>query len=764
MQPKTRAERHATRRNARKIATYVVLAAILAYALIYSVVNAGGPSFYGDDTTYLGLANSVLTHTFAESSYIFSIRLLQIYPIAFFYAVFGVSKLSSSAWDISAFVLTIAVIFFIGKELYGDLAGLISSFLYSVFPLVVRLSATVSDDVTMTFVASFAVLAIIMGEKYDSRKWYFLGGALALASPLVTPEGAIIIVFLALFLAVEFARKKIKIKSGLFAICGFFVAVSLLLLINSVLTSPPNPLVTLTVSSHFYGAVGKANTIPSTNTNLNFYIQTMFPYGIVQQVVSGLRNGNLASAFVFLNPLYFVPNSRVGFFMYAFVAALAYLLIKRERRAYVPIFWFFVCFLYLELGPMHVSISPFSYLLSYRLGRFLVLIAPPVALTIGMAVARSVEKGKRAKRYAGIAVSVIGLAVLVYSSVLINNFWHETLVSQTYDQIEIAKYISGLPSATKIYFSGFASLVPIYSHFDNLSRFFAYDNIKNCSGIPVGSYVILPYFNLFGLNYTYDPSAYCPGWQLVYAPQPEYLPKQFEMLSEQLSEPFEARLYFVAYNGVKPVPIHASNSSATNRSLARNAFNFFNLTGVGVYNSTLGRLTKFVLVNNVSNVTVTLNKTVAAPGNYVSLTVTFAGHFLWSGGTPASIEAASAYLAEPVINIHYFGVELANETSRLLVQNNGPWQKYVTQIGEPHQYLSVNESKYLPIVWVITPNATLVGKTLKICGGYFAAYENTSLDGGWGNLYDKLAYERAMVVNESVINVPSQTCAELNVS
>ncbi|MEM3781822.1 MAG: glycosyltransferase family 39 protein, partial [Candidatus Micrarchaeaceae archaeon] len=726
---------------------YAALAALLVFVLAYSLANVGGPSFYGDDTVYAGLANSVLTHTFREGPFIFSVRLMQIYPIAFFYAVFGEGLVSSALWDILAFTLTVAVIFFTGRELYNNSAGFVAALLYSFFPLVVRLSATVSDDLVMAFFTALAVMAMLIGEKRNSKKWYFVSGVAALASPLVTPEGAIIILFLALFLLVEILRKKIRVKSGLFALYGFLFASVLLMAANYALSG--NPLITITTTSHFYSAVGEQNTIPSTNTNLNFYIATIFPYRILDGFVSGLRSGNIANAFTFLKPAFFVPNSRVGFYMYALVVAVAYLLAKKERRAYVPMFWFLFCFAYLEFGPMHVSLSPFQYLLSYRLGRFLTIIAPPTALILGIAVARSTEKGSNVKRPIGFAVSAIAILFLIATSMQINNFWHGTLVSQRYDQLQIANYLNKLPSTTKIYFSGFASLVPIYMHFDNLSRFMAYDNIENCSNIPAGAYVIIPYVKIFNLNYTENPTEYCPSWKLVYAPQPEYLPKAFSLASEEMSINFEAKLYFVPTNHTETSNTTVSTSTTStstvttalqNETNQSHSFNFFNLTGVGVYNNTEKRLSYFITVNNVSSVEISINKTTATPGSTVLLNVTFVGSFLWGSYNSFASAATNAYLGEPIINIHYYGIELSNQSGMLLVQNNGPWYNYVTQIGEPHQILFLNASKYLRLKWLISPNSTLVGNTLKLCGGYFATYENTTLDGGWGQLYNKLAY------------------------
>jgi len=54
----------------------IVLSIIVIYAIVYSIMFLGGPSFYGDDTAYLGEAYFVLAGIFHESPYIFSVRLL----------------------------------------------------------------------------------------------------------------------------------------------------------------------------------------------------------------------------------------------------------------------------------------------------------------------------------------------------------------------------------------------------------------------------------------------------------------------------------------------------------------------------------------------------------------------------------------------------------------------------------------------------------------------------------------------------------------
>ncbi|MEM4114335.1 MAG: glycosyltransferase family 39 protein [Candidatus Micrarchaeaceae archaeon] len=746
------------RRRIVKILPYAVLAAIVIYALWYSVAFVGGPSFYGDDTTYLGLANNVLMGNFQESSYIFSIRLLQIFPIALFYKLFGVSMLSSSAWDILSFIGLITVAFFLGQEIYNKLAGILAALLMAVFPLVVILAPTISDDVPMAFITSLFMLSLLYAERRESRYWYLASGILMIASPLVTPEGAVIIVVGILYIIIELLRRKIKINmASLYFVLGVVLAGCVLLTVNYALTSPHNPFITISLSSHFYSAVGKPDTIPSTDTNPMFYISTMFPYRILSIFLSNIERMQL-NPIVIWKQINVVNYNQIGFMFYAAVVAAAYLLIKKEKSLYVPLFWFLVGFLFLEFGPMHVSLFPFEYLLAYRLQRFLTFIAMPTVLLVAIAMARSLERGSKIKWYIGAVVVAASLIFLIATSMHINIFWYNVLSVERYTQLAIANYLSTLPNTTKIYFASAFSNLPIYMKFENLSRFYAYDNIKNCHNIPNSSYVVIPQnISMFNLNYTPHPRSECPSWQLIMNP---VYPKPLPSYITTLGKPFNAKLYYVPGPG-RPVSTNTSTTSTTITTTAPETpaqYNYFNLTGSGYKNPATGKLEYFVVVNNMTSVNVTLNRTSAKPGEYVTVNVIFTGTFKWYANN-----ATKYYLHAPVINFHYYGVEFANQTGDLYDQSNGPWYYFVSQLGEPHQLLYGNPNTTLLVSWIVTPTENVTGKMIKICGGYFATYQNTTLMGGFGNLYDFLSHNQLHVVNNSAINIQSQKCAYLSV-
>jgi hypothetical protein len=206
------------------------------------------------------------------------------------------------------------------------------------------------------------------------------------------------------------------------------------------------------------------------------------------------------------------------------------------------------------------------------------------------------------------------------------------------------------------------------------------------------------------------------------------------------------------------VSTNATNATATSTKL-QTPYNYFNLTGVGIMNQTSHRLGNFTVVNNVTNVSITLNKTRVNVGELFKLNVTFSGQINFNGS-----DAFLYYVfSQPkLINNHYFGVEYANETNNLTVQSNGPWYYFISQVPPGKSYTYTPTNKTFRVVWNLTATPNVTGKTLKFCSGFFASYANSTAMGGWSSAFDTLAREQAKVVNNSVINVPGK-CVYLQV-
>ncbi len=804
-----------------KLSKYTIaLIVLVIISFAYNIIFLIGPSFYGDDASYLDLAYSVVTGTFRESGYIFSIRLMQFLPIALFYKLFGFSLLAGALWDIISFTSTLVIVYFIGKKLYNELAGLLSSLLLFGIPFVTMLAPTISDDITAMFLSSLSFLFYLYAREDKNKLFFFLSGFIIYLSILTTPEAAFMAITLFAIIIIDLIRKKISInKISLWFIYGIIFSFILFMPINyyfsyndcnnvtiSFSTLCRNPIFPITLDSKFYSSVGAADTIPSTDIDPRFYLDMMFPNNIIFNLLSNniraLLNTNIfinnfsgfyfyyLFFFIFLYSLFKIKNRKfkiaisfvtiviviiyqyfivpsinsqtcVGYTygadcsislvlltMIPFIMFAFFTFIIRNDNIIFALLWFIIGAILLNYGPMHISLYPkFLYLVTYRLQRFFALLGPSTAISLGIVFAYFIKKG----RLSAIA-SILLIIVLLISGFLSIEFCNNLTYYETYPQKVIANYLLNLPNTTNIYIASSFSNLHVYMDYKNPSRFYAYNNIQNCSNIPQGSYVVIPMVQQFNLDYTPNPLPYCPSWQLIL---------KGPLVNNSLYENaiyFDGSLYYIPYSKSK----NSSTSSIENNSenltyilynRPMQDFKSFNLTGVFVeYNNTL----HYLPINIIRNVSVYVNKTKVQPNELIWLNVTYHGFFTWNTGN----NATKYYLESPVINIHYYGVELGNQTGNLLVQNNGPWYYLINQSGEPHQIMPPNPFNTLVVHWNISATQQDIGKDIKICGGYFAAYMN---QGGF-SLFNTLAKEENNIISNNVINIVSKNCAIINVT
>jgi 4-amino-4-deoxy-L-arabinose transferase-like glycosyltransferase len=147
---------------------------------------------------------------FFENNNFFAIgRLLLYLPTAFFYRFFDVNDFTSVAFVFIASLLTIAVIFFLGKKLFDEKVGLVAAFLLSIYPLDVYYSTQYLPDGLLPLFFSLSALAFLYGEDEGSYKkrvlFYYLSGVFIGIAQYVR-ENAFIFVTV-LFVYVVFKRR-----------------------------------------------------------------------------------------------------------------------------------------------------------------------------------------------------------------------------------------------------------------------------------------------------------------------------------------------------------------------------------------------------------------------------------------------------------------------------------------------------------------------------------------------------------------------------
>lgn len=515
-----------------KYLVFILLLVILSNAAYYTFSHFEGPSMYGDDTVYVSMAASVLQGTFRTNSFIFSTRLVEAYTIAFFYYLMGVNNLSSSMWNIISYLGIILVTFLIVRFLYDDKAALVSAFVISIFPLVTKFAVNVGEDIPLAFVGSLAILLLLYAKRYDKRIYWFFSGALLFVTWLISVEGAVIIEFVFLYLLIEIVRKKIKInRKSLFFIIGFIV-ILLLTFLYSYLNSG-HTFNTIITNFCFYSSVGTTacghSTIPTTNNQLSFYINSMFQYHFVN---SFLTNKNPFSYF-YNNVFKFKGPTDFGLYFYFVMIFGISLVAIRDKKSYFFLFWFVIMFALLEFGPMHVGIktNPLGivYILTYRLNRFLLPLVVPISAIIGIGISKLIDfkKYKLPISLSMVSLAIIVLIMLFVSNYNISSFWYYW---QSYPRsliVPAAVYMRNivpLNSSTMIYFEGLNSGGGNIAYSGSaFSTYYGKPNAQNiqnigpdikCIHIKPRSYIV------------WSGKPKCNNWKNVYNIQDkEYIPK-----------------------------------------------------------------------------------------------------------------------------------------------------------------------------------------------------------------------------------------------
>ena len=271
---------------------YILLSLIIIYTIMYSFVFMVGPSHMGDDVAYSYLAYYSSKGTFVQSaSNILSIRILHIIPIGFFYSLFGASIVSSAAWDGISFLLSVILVFLIGKEIYNDHVGLLAAFLLAIFPLAAVYSTTMSDNIPMMFFVCLAVFAFIKAVKKNTKMWYLFAGMALVLPPLAIPEGFVLWIIIGLYIIIELLRKKLTInRTTLFFVYGFVIVIAVLLLFNYI--NSGHPLITFTANMLYYSQTWRPDLLPlPINTVLGFYPNLMFPCHLLSSLYNGITRG-----------------------------------------------------------------------------------------------------------------------------------------------------------------------------------------------------------------------------------------------------------------------------------------------------------------------------------------------------------------------------------------------------------------------------------------------------------------------------------------
>lgn len=490
---------------------HVYLLAILVFGIALSVVLFKGPSFYGDDTSYLQYVPSILNGTFAETINIFSIRLLMDLPLAASVGLFGYTDLGAGFWALLSYAATIILVYMIGRELYDGRAGLIAAFLFSIYPLSLHYNTSPDPMLPMVLFASASLLAFIYGRKRRSIGMFTLSGIFAYMGTLANPLAYLYLVFYAFFMAGSaiydsVRKRRLSFYFGYLAVFGgLLIALTVIGYVNMALAPSGNPFFELSLTNSYYSAAGGPDQIYYTNPSLTFYLSGYFPYDFTNNVLLRLLSLNLQGAAAGIGGVVsqmFSSNgvnlNDVGLFGYAVVLAGIYLVARRDRRAYFALLLASFLVLYMEFGSMSIT----HYFPIYKLMRFTATVAVPLMLVLGIACSSFLKSGSRGRghelRYMAVAAVI---SLLLVTSIYIDYYYYALNHNSMLYIKQMASAIegSGTQHANVLAPAQIPYFLSYYMGYGQGLAFNQYDNgaygglfLPTCDSIPNNTYLIIP--------------------------------------------------------------------------------------------------------------------------------------------------------------------------------------------------------------------------------------------------------------------------------
>lgn len=407
-----------------------------------------------DTPLYLHSANRVLNGEFYLGSFIGKTRIMMIYPIAFFFFLFGINELSAALYPLLTSLGSILVIFYIGRLLFNKKVGLLAAFFLSIFPLNIVFSTWPMPDVPVAFFSALSILLFLkaeLGAEKNTRKIFLLlSGVFVGIGYLTKVSGLIPLLFIVPYILYKIIKKReIDFNYGL-----LFLGFILILFVEG--------LFYLNFTGNFFQ---RYETVSSTyavgkNTNLEIYPIRMFNL-----------NNNLS--FNWSN-LYFVPYGLFYFFIFP---SFAYITIKRNKKALIPLFWFFLFFSYLEFGTMNIH----EYVPIHRLPRHLTLVTIPGILCLSHFLV-DIQKGASFDKLKKVSVFLI-ISFLFATSIFYTHNKVRYLDSRILDTKKIYQFSKKYPEKNIYAHEGTLSFLRFYYDFHNKENLKDLTSVKNRSKV-----------------------------------------------------------------------------------------------------------------------------------------------------------------------------------------------------------------------------------------------------------------------------------------
>lgn len=196
---------------------------------IFRLINITGVTYKDyDEGVYLYSAVLIMKGSVPYRDFYFNHLPLSEYLLALFFNVFGVGLLQARILTFFLSEMTIVVIYFLGKDLYGKSGGNIAALLFAIEGSAIATSRIFFLEPFMTFFSSLTVLFLLRGIRNDDKKLIFMSGIFLSFSIFSKITGVLLLVSIIVFSI--FQRKSRKEFFFAFLCSLFFMSLPFLLI------------------------------------------------------------------------------------------------------------------------------------------------------------------------------------------------------------------------------------------------------------------------------------------------------------------------------------------------------------------------------------------------------------------------------------------------------------------------------------------------------------------------------------------------------
>jgi len=328
----------------------VYLIGIVLFGLLLRLIFFSGvdPS---DDLFYAQYANDLSKGTYSAPDVHQGTRLGLLYPVSFFYTLFGVNDFSSTIFILLSSIGEVILIFYFGKEFFNEEIGLMAAFLLSFFPLEVVFATKLLPDVPAAFFVSLGVFFFLKGEKEKSstrRNISYIISGFSLGFAYLIKELSVLIAFF--FVIYILFYKKIRL-------CHILLGIG--------------PVILFIIEGYFFWV----------NTgNFFFQFQSFDSYYAYMINERGSFGRDAFPMLLFHYPYLMFTNFNFGLF-YSFIPiAFLYFIYFKKRDAYPFLIWGISVLAYLSFGSATLT----RYIPIPGASRYLTIVTVPTILILAL--------------------------------------------------------------------------------------------------------------------------------------------------------------------------------------------------------------------------------------------------------------------------------------------------------------------------------------------------------------------------------------------